>query len=146
MNRALIKSFYFRYIPPTDDSDAAKEIAKLTYNINKTEQIPLHINIESIMKNKIKKISSPSHSLKTEIKESVDENGQYKAKSSLEDSTTDVMDRDLVVMIQTEENDKPVVFVEKTPESLAALVSLIPTNGFTLYLCFGSSPCHTCVQ
>ena len=37
------------------------------------------------------------------------------------------MDRDLVVLIQTEENDKPVVFIEKTPESLAALVSLIPS-------------------
>jgi len=117
-----------RYIPPTDDSDAAKEIAKLTYNTNNTKgQIPLYINIESTMKGKIKKISSPSHSLKTEIKELADENGQYQGKSGLEDATTDVMDRDLVVLIQTEENDKPVVFIEKTPESLAALVSLIPS-------------------
>jgi len=35
------------------------------------------------------------------------------------------MDRDLVVLIQTEDFDKPVVFIEKTEESLAALVSLI---------------------
>jgi hypothetical protein len=117
-----------RYIPPTDDSDAAKEIAKLAYNSNKENgQIPLHINIESTMKGKIKKITSPSHSLKTEIKESADENGQYQAKSGLEDATTDVMDCDLVVFIQAEEHDKPVVFIEKTQESLAALVSLIPS-------------------
>merc|ERR1719446_1093671 len=37
------------------------------------------------------------------------------------------MDPDLIVLIQTEKQDKPVVFIEKTPESLAALVSLIPS-------------------
>merc|ERR1719433_227526 len=117
-----------RYIPPTDDSPAAKAIANLTYNINKNKgQIPMCINIESIMKGKIKKITSPTHSLKSEIKASADENGQFKASSGLDNATTDVMDRDLIVLIQTEEQDKPVVFIEKTVESLAALVSLIPS-------------------
>jgi len=37
------------------------------------------------------------------------------------------MDHDLVVLIQAEDHDKHVVFIEKTQESLAALVSLIPS-------------------
>ena len=79
------------------------------------------------MKGKIRKITSPSHTLESEIKELVDENGQYLAKTGLGDTTTDVMDRDLVIFIQSEDNSKPVVFVEKSNDSLAALVSLIPS-------------------
>ena len=79
------------------------------------------------MKGKIKNITSPSHSLKSNIKELADENGQYVAESSLQDATTDIMDRDLVVLIQSEENEKPVVFIEKSKDSQAALVSLIPS-------------------
>merc|ERR1712172_38348 len=117
-----------RYIPQSDDSESAKEIANLTYNTEGEKgQIPLHINIDSIMKGKIRKITSPSHTLESEIKELADENGQYLAKTGLGDTTTDVMDRDLVIFIQSEENSKPVVFVEKSKDSLAALVSLIPS-------------------
>merc|ERR1712038_1593803 len=117
-----------RYIPPTDESETAKEIAKLTYNVDESQgKIPLHIFIECVMKGKIKNITSPSHSLKSNIKELADENGQYVAESSLQDATTDIMDRDLVVLIQSEENEKPVVFIEKSKDSQAALVSLIPS-------------------
>ena len=79
------------------------------------------------MKGKIRKITSPSHTLESEIKELADENGQYLAKTGLGDTTTDVMDRDLVIFIQSEDNSKPVVFVEKSNDSLAALFSLIPS-------------------
>ena len=100
----------------------------MTYNTEGEKgQIPLHINIDSVMKGKITKITSPSHTLESEIKELADENGQYLAKTSLGDTTTDVMDRDLVIFIQSEDNNKPVVFVEKSKDSLAALVSLIPS-------------------
>ena len=100
----------------------------MTYNTEGEKgQIPLHINIDSVMKGKIRKITSPSHTLESEIKELVDENGQYLAKTGLGDTTTDVMDRDLVIFIQSEDNSKPVVFVEKSNDSLAALVSLIPS-------------------
>ena len=106
-----------RYIPPTDNSDAAKEIAKLSYNGGKT---PLIINIETFLKNKIKKITSPSHDLKTEMK------NQGHTVSTLNDFT-DVMDRDLVVLIDGEDQGTPVVFVEETEDSVAAMVSLIPS-------------------
>ena len=87
----------------------------------------MHIFIDTIMKGKIKKITSPSHSLKNDIKESADENGQYLAKSCLENGTTDIMDRDLVVLIESDDYDKPVVFIETGKNSIATLVSLIPS-------------------
>ena len=120
-------NFIFRYIPQSDDSESAKEIANLTYNTEGQIQIPLHINIDSVMKGKITKITSPSHTLESEIKELADENGQYLAKTGLGDTTTDVMDRDLVIFIQSEDNSKLVVFVEKSNDSLAVLVSLVPS-------------------
>ena len=120
--------FYSRYIPPTDHSDAAREIAKLTYNTNEGQRkCPLNLFIDTIMKGRIKKITSPSHSLKNDIKESADENGQYLATSCLENGTTDVMDRDLVVLVESDDYDKPVVFIEKGKDNIATLVSLIPS-------------------
>ena len=96
-------NFTFRYIPPSDDPESAKEIANLTYNTEgERGQVPLHIKIDSVMKGKIKKITSPSHTLQSEIKELADENGQYLARTGLGDTTTDVMDRDLVIFIQSE--------------------------------------------
>jgi len=112
-----------RYIPPTDNSEAAQEIAKLTYNSNGAKT-PLIINIETFMKSKIKKITSPSHDLKTEMKNQ--EQGQFHAISTLNDFT-DVMDRDLVVLIDGEDQGTPVVFVEEMEDSVAAMVSLIPS-------------------
>ena len=59
----------------------------MTYNTEGWKgQIPLHINIDSVMKGKITKITSPSHTLESEIKESADENGQYLAKTGLGDT------------------------------------------------------------
>ena len=45
-----------RYIPPNDNSQAAKEIAKLTYNNEHQAAAPLKITVESIMKSLIKSI------------------------------------------------------------------------------------------
>ena len=112
-----------RYIPPTDNSPAAQEIAKLTYNSNETKT-PLIINIDTYLKSKIKKISSPSHDLKTEMKTQV--NGQFHATSTL-NGFTDVMDRDLVVLVDGEDQGTPVVLVEEMEDSVAAMVSLIPS-------------------
>ena len=112
-----------RYIPPTDNSEAAQEIAKLTYNSNETKT-PLIINIDTYLKSKIKNIISPSHDLKTEMKTQV--NGQFHATSTL-NGFTDVMDRDLVVLVDGEDQGTPVVLVEEMEDSVAAMVSLIPS-------------------
>ena len=116
-----------RYIPPTDNSSAAKEIAKIGYKSSFDPKTPLHIQIKTIMKGKIKSITSPTHDLDVEIDVNPDDNGQFNANAKLKEATTDVMNRDLVVLFKVEDNDKPTVFVEKNEESLAAMVSLIPS-------------------
>jgi hypothetical protein len=116
-----------RYTPPTDNSLAAREIAKLAYNDGSQTKTPLHINIETIMQGKIKKISSPSHTMESQIETKPSEQGQFEAKSSLQNATTEVMDRDLVVMIESEDIEKPVVFMERHEDTLAGMVSLIPS-------------------
>ncbi len=74
------------------------------------------------MKSKITKLTSPSHDLVHEIQES------RSSLSKLNDEVcTDVMDRDLILLIQTEKHDKPVVMLEKSEKSQAALVSFIPS-------------------
>ena len=117
-----------RYIPPTDNSDAAKEIAKLTYNDGHQAAASLKIDIEAIMKGQIKKINSPTHNIKSTIKQEKDENGQFTAKCELAD-VIEIMNRDLVVLIETDDKQEsePVVFIEETEGSTAALVSLIPS-------------------
>ena len=116
-----------RYIPPTDNSSATKEIAKIGYKSSFDPKTPLHIQIKTIMKGKIKSITSPTHDLDVEIDVNPDDNGQFNANAKLKEATTDVMNRDLVVFFKVEDNDKPMVFVEKNEESLAAMVSLIPS-------------------
>merc|ERR1719461_96555 len=116
-----------RYVPPTDESSAAKEIAKIGYKSSFDPKTPLHIQIKTIMKGKIKSITSPTHDLDVQINVDPDENGQFNANANLKEATTDVMNRDLVVLFKVEDNDKPMVFLEKSGESLAAMVSLIPS-------------------
>ena len=116
-----------RYIPSSDNSEAAKEIAKLSYNSENEGKVPLSIHIQSVMQGKIKKIFSPSHNLTSQIEPNPDENGQFLAKTGLENAATDIMNRDLIVLIESENNEKPVVFVEKDKDSTAALISLIPS-------------------
>ena len=120
-----------RYIPPNDDSQAAQEIAKLTYNSECQASAPLKITVESIMKSFIKSIYSPSHDLKTTIQPKPDENGQFISTTVLSNDAASItiMDRDLVILIKTddESHSKPVVFIEEGESSKAALVSLIPS-------------------
>ncbi len=121
-----------RYIPPSDNSPEAKEIAKIGYKHAHERSTPLAINIGVLSQAKINKIHSPSHNLKIELKgEETTRNGQYAGKAVLGDafSRTDILDRDLVVLIEAEENSKPVVFLEKDNKnkSLAAMLSLVPS-------------------
>ena len=122
-----------RYIPSMDYTDAAEEISKLTYNTDEVQNtIPLRIYLDALMKNPIQKMHSPSHvNLKTTIYQNKNEFGQYIAKTELYNGAIEIMNRDLIILIETKIDEsvemKPVVMIEKTDLSTAALVSLIPS-------------------
>jgi len=116
-----------RYIPLNDESLAAKEISKIGYKDDSCTKTPLHVNIDTFMKGKILEVSSPSHDFDVKINQEPDEHGLFKAMASLKDANTDVMDRDLIVIIKSEKNDEPSIFLEKNDKTLAAMVSLIPS-------------------
>ena len=115
-----------RYIPLNDESLAAKEISKIGYKDDSCTKTPLHVNIDAFMKGKILEVSSPSHDFDVKINQEPDEHGLFKAMASLKDANTDVMDRDLIVILKSEKNDEPSIFLEKNEKTLAAMLSLIP--------------------
>jgi len=116
-----------RYIPPNDHSLAAKEISKIGYKDDSSPKTPLHVNIDAFMKGKILEVVSPTHDFDVKISQEPNEHGQFNAMACLKDANTDVMDRDLIVMLKSEKNDEPSIFLEKNEKTLAAMVSLIPS-------------------
>ena len=116
-----------RYIPQNDDSLGARNISIIGYKDETKPKTPLKVNVEAFMKGRIQEVASPTHDLDVKINPKPDENGQFKAMASLKNATTDVMDRDLVVMFKSEENHGPCIFLEKNEETLAAMVSVIPS-------------------
>ena len=116
-----------RYIPPRDNTKTAQDISKITYNDEDHKSIPLSVAMNMFMKGPILKVHSPTHDIKTSIKND-HEVGHFEAKSELSE-VTDIMNRDLVVEIELMEDEsmfKPVVLVEENQGSTAALVSMIP--------------------
>jgi len=115
-----------RFIPVNDESLAAKEIGKIGYQSCLDPKVPLRIQIKIIMKGIIESITSPSHNLEVQFDGVPDEKGQFNGIAKLKEDSTDVMNRDLVVLIKSKDSHKPIVFVEKSEDSIAAMVSLIP--------------------
>ncbi len=114
-----------RYVPPTDNSKAAKLIGAIPYSLD--SPAPLSFELEVLSKSAIKSIKSPSHSLTTELESNANEWGQFSAKSHLAAKTSD-LDRDLVILIESSDPHKPTVFVEKSEDPLiAGMVSLVPS-------------------
>ena len=118
-----------RFIPPSDGSFAAKEIAKIGYKSSFDPKTPLHIKIKVTMKGQIKSIRSPSHhGFDITIEDGPYVPGQYRAiVESKKGKTIGDMSRDLVVFFDVKDNDQPRVFVEKSDVSTAVMVSLVPS-------------------
>ena len=117
-----------RYIPPSDDSYAAKEIAKIGYKNSFDPKTPLDIFINVHMKGQIKRIRSPSHpDFVFKIKDGPIDGSQCHATAKLEKSTTGVMGKDVIVFFDVEDNDQPRVFVEKSDDGSAVMMSLVPS-------------------
>eukprot|EP00092_Neocalanus_flemingeri_P030787 GFUD01033440.1.p1 GENE.GFUD01033440.1~~GFUD01033440.1.p1 ORF type:complete len:808 (-),score=279.18 GFUD01033440.1:316-2739(-) len=112
-----------RYVPARDGSEAAKKIASIEYDLTTPAALTLQLDIA--MKTKMTSVTSPSHQLVTDI-HGADKTGSYGAVSRFDGLTAD-MDRDIVVLIESEEPNQPKVFIEKGADgSIAGLVSLVP--------------------
>ena len=118
-----------RYIPSNDNTSTARDISNIFYKNGGFDFSKPHmeLNIEAIMKGKIKSITSPTHEIESEIEPTQDQLGQFKAQTKLKGCISEVMNRDIVVLFKVEDNDKPMVFVEENEGSTAAMVSLIPS-------------------
>ena len=113
-----------RYKPKNDSSNLGRE--KIRYNLrNKYRPADLSICIETFMNHKINGITCLTHELKNTIKRKPSETGQFKAVITLKNGKTDVMDRDLVLMIDSDVG-QPAVMIERNGDSTAAMLSLIP--------------------
>jgi len=110
-----------RYVPPQDGSVVAKKIASIEYDF--TSPAPLHLEVDIAMKTKIVSVTSPSHEIVTQME---DRAGSFTALTKFDGTTTD-MDRDIVVLIDSDEPHQPKVVIEKGDDgSVAALLSMVP--------------------
>ena len=114
-----------RYVPSSDNSQSAKDISNIHYS--KDSPAPLAFSLEVLSQSLIKSIASPSHKLETKIEAGKNENDQFEAKATFSGKTAE-MDRDLVVLIENSQPNDPVVFIEKSEDTMnAAMVSLVPS-------------------
>jgi hypothetical protein len=88
--------------------------------------LTFHLDVTS--HSKVKSVKSPSHPVEAEVGKTEDEHGQFGAKVKFSGKTAD-MDRDLVVLLETDDPHKPAVFVERSGDDplVAAMVSLVPS-------------------
>jgi len=111
-----------RYVPESDKSEEAKQISSIKHSSD--GQADLSFELEVFMKTEIKEVASPSHNLS--LIERVKKDNYYQATTKFVGKTTD-MDRDLVVLIDSEENNKPKILIEKDfSGSLMAMLSFVP--------------------
>eukprot|EP00090_Calanus_glacialis_P005452 TRINITY_DN14219_c0_g1_i3.p1 TRINITY_DN14219_c0_g1~~TRINITY_DN14219_c0_g1_i3.p1 ORF type:complete len:804 (+),score=256.05 TRINITY_DN14219_c0_g1_i3:133-2544(+) len=110
-----------KYVPAKDGSEVAKKISSIEYDL--TSPAELHLQLDISMKSKISSVTSPSHQMTTEMKKKLN---LYEAVTKFDGMTTD-MDRDIIVLIDSNEPNQPKIFLEKGDDgSIAGLVSMVP--------------------
>ncbi|CAG0896248.1 unnamed protein product, partial [Darwinula stevensoni] len=115
-----------RYIPQGDTSEAAKVICGIDYSIFSPYPLEIQVHIETDQK--VLSINSPTHKINIPSKNEVFLGGKYfKTEAKLQGASTD-MDRDFVLLLETEELHKPRLTLEKSLDStVAARVTLVPS-------------------
>ena len=109
-----------RYCPPTHATPEAGIIS----NIKHTDASPpLSLRLEVLARSPIVSIHSPSHSLVTSQEEI--QSGIYQKVAHFKGTAVD-MDRDVVVLVATEDGHRPRLLVEKGENSTAVLLTLVP--------------------
>lgn len=113
-----------KYVPLEDDSPVAKKIASIEYDF--ATPAPMSMQIDTMMKTKIKEISSPSHTIFNSIEKNKDDFGYFRSTTTFKTSTAE-MDRDIVLLIDTEQPNLPRLDLEKGDDgSVVAMLSLVP--------------------
>ena len=85
---------------------------------------PLSLTVKVMMKTQIRSVESPSHNIHTEMKEG---GREFEARVKLAGDISADLDRDIIVLIDSEEPTKPKILVEKGEDgTVAAVLSLVP--------------------
>ncbi|XP_046436816.1 von Willebrand factor A domain-containing protein 5A-like [Daphnia pulex] len=111
-----------RYVPPTDHSSVAKDLASINYTQESHYRVDFNATVR--MGSAIKEIRSPTHKIAVSH-DSV--NKPMDGTLKLDDVVTS-MDRDLVVYIKVAEPNQPRLIHEKSSNgSTAVMLSLVPS-------------------
>ncbi|CAG0903393.1 unnamed protein product [Darwinula stevensoni] len=115
-----------RYIPLSDASEAAKVIGDIDYSF--FSPCPLEIQVHIETERKALSINSPTHEIKISSKNEVsDSKRHFRTEVKLLGVSTD-MDRDFVMLLETEAHHQPRLILERGSDStVAAMITLIPS-------------------
>ena len=112
-----------KYVTDTQHSSniVPKVLGRIPYS--KDTPAPLSLTLEVVMSSVIMDVTSPSHQLTTEYRKE-----KFEATVKFEGSVTD-MNRDIIILIESEEPNKPKVYLERSPAdgSVVAMLSFVPT-------------------
>lgn len=119
-----------RYIPSSDQTEAAKQIASIPYSAN--TPAPLSFNFTGLAQSKVNSIKSPSHEFNINIEDNPNEFGQFNYSGELSIKTSD-MDRDIILYVKPhnpEKQNTPVAFLEEPDvqnknQGFVGMVSLV---------------------
>jgi len=113
-----------KYIPFHDSSTEAKHIASIQYDFKSPAK--LQFRLVTHMKSKIEAIASPSHAISTTGGQNPDHLGVHQATTEFKSTTAD-MDRDIVILIESGDPNKSVVFQEENADSKMMMLTLVPS-------------------
>ena len=110
-----------RFTPARDGSAEAKKIASMKHDFS--SPVKMSLNLEVVMQSEMS-ITSPSHEI--QVSERTRHHDYHLHTARLE-ATTAAMDRDLIVLIQSDQPCQPKVMVEKNADgSHLAMLTLVP--------------------
>ena len=111
-----------RFIPASDDSAEARKIASIKHDFH--SPVKMSLSLAVVMQSEILSITSPSHQI--QVTERARHHDYHLHTARLE-STTAAMDRDLIVLIESDQPCQPKVMVERNDDgSLLAMLTLVP--------------------
>ena len=118
-----------KYVPPTDDSVAAKKIASIDYDFK--TPAPLSFQLTTEMSTRILSVTSPSHAMLETTGGETAVAGTFVAVSKFGGRTTADLNRDIVVLVETSEANEARVTVEQGGPGGSSVLQLSYVPRFT---------------